>query len=125
MHYSKNGFTLIELVVVMAIIAIIATLGVGAIIVARNTARLTVHKKNAEVIHAAFESYLVAHGVYPTLNKSFDGAAEILNVTLSATPECTVLTHLGGGGVWNTATGYRIVTYAADCNTVMSGIDYP
>ena len=43
---KNQGFTLIELVVVMAIIAVLAVLVIGAITVARNTAAETTNRSN-------------------------------------------------------------------------------
>ena len=52
----NQGFTLIEVVVVMAIIAVLAVLIVGAITIARNTAKETVHRSNARTIKAGMEA---------------------------------------------------------------------
>ena len=123
MTQNKKGFTLIELVVVMALIAILAALGVGAIIVARNTAKETTHKSNAKTIQTGLEAYFAKNGNYPatTGTVSFTTAATSANnVTLALTPECTVATQAGGGTVTYTATGYIITSFDAICTTALA-----
>ena len=51
-----RGFTLIELMVVMAIIAVLATLIIGAVQLARNTATETANRANVHSIETALES---------------------------------------------------------------------
>lgn len=53
---NKKGFTLVELMVVMALIAVLSTLIIGAIRLATNTARETTHRSNAKSIATALES---------------------------------------------------------------------
>ena len=116
---SKQGFTLIEVVVVMAIIAVLATLVIGAIMVARNTQKETVHRSNARAIQTGLEAYYAKQRSYPTTAGSFKDIATTLGVTLagSDTDEC------GSGGVarggtysYNTSTNqYTITPYNAAC----------
>ncbi len=54
---TKKGFTLIELVVVMAIIAVLAALIIGAIAIARQQARDTQLRNDAKSIETYIEKY--------------------------------------------------------------------
>jgi prepilin-type N-terminal cleavage/methylation domain-containing protein len=62
----NGGFTLIELVVVMAIIAILATLIVAAIAAARRQSINTQRSGNVKTIETALESYYTKNKSYPT-----------------------------------------------------------
>lgn len=124
MTQNKKGFTLIELVVVMALIAILAALGVGAIIVARNTAKETTHKSNAKTIQTGLEAFFAKNGTYPTAGTySFTTASgsSYANVSLASTAECTVAAQSGGGSLVITSTGYTITPYDAACTTALTG----
>jgi len=109
---EAKGFTLIELVVVMAIIAVLALLIIGAITVARNTATETTHRSNLHSVQAALEAYYASNRAYPAAGTySFatitDGAAGHATATLATTSECSG-TRAGGGSV--------IITAAADAS---------
>ena len=80
----KEGFTLIELVVVMAIIAVLALLIIGAITVARNTAVETANRSNARGIQTGIEAYYAQNKDYPAITagttfKAATGAGGKLN----------------------------------------------
>lgn len=64
--YGKKlkGFTLVELLVVMALIAVLAVLILGAIQLARNTATETTHRSNAKVVQAALEAQFAKYKRY-------------------------------------------------------------
>jgi|GEM_PF-1772161 len=63
----KKGFTLIELVVVMAIIAVLGSLTVSAIVIAKKTATLTSIKNDARTLNTALEAYRARYKTYPGL----------------------------------------------------------
>ena len=66
MTKNKHGFTLIELVVVMAIIAILAALMVAAILAARNQATTTQRVGNVKTLETGLESWATKNsGKYP------------------------------------------------------------
>jgi prepilin-type N-terminal cleavage/methylation domain-containing protein len=67
MRSEKNstGFTLIEVMIVMAIIAVLATLIIGALQVARNTAKETANRQNAKAIQSGIISWYTRSRTYP------------------------------------------------------------
>jgi general secretion pathway protein G len=56
-HQSKFGFTLIELMIVMAIIGILATLAIPSFVSAVKHAREAVLREDLHVIRASIDSY--------------------------------------------------------------------
>ncbi len=99
--FTNQGFTLIELVVVMAIIAVLATLVIGAITVAQNAARQTTDIQNAKTIQAAMEAYTARHKGTPPATIDNNG---------NALP--------GGENGWNAISfKYAAVNYLSDLMT--------
>lgn len=68
----KRGFTLIEVVVVMAIIAVLAVLVTGAITVARRTSRETTNRANAKVVQTAMEAYVARNNSSPPPTSEYE-----------------------------------------------------
>ncbi len=64
-HSSSKGFSLIELLIVMAIIAVLATISIFALQGARRSARDARKKSDIEAIRTALELYKSDCGVYP------------------------------------------------------------
>lgn len=91
-----KGFTLVELLVVMALIAVLAVLILGAIQLARNTATETVHRSNAKVIQATLEANFAKF-------KRYCGAGE-------GEIDCPAATNNGTTG---TASAYSFTEVAA------------
>lgn len=92
--------------VVMAIIAVLAVLFIGAITVARNSAKETTNRTNAKTLQIGLEAKFTTNQAYPvgspTAAMSFTAAkaAGIANVELSNPPVCpTPYTGFDGGGV--------------------------
>lgn len=65
---KKHGFTLIELVVVMAIIAVLSMLIIGAIVMARRVSIETTHRSNLRTVRVALEAKYANDKKYPLLN---------------------------------------------------------
>lgn len=127
---KKKGFTLIELVVVMAIIAVLALMIVGAIIVARNMQMETKHRNNGKALQVGMEAWYASHnGQYPSTSDIAEGAtfataAAKLGVTLDATAECNDTGDKPGGGtVTNVSlTTFSITPYNAACSSPLNDI---
>lgn len=116
---GEKGFTLIELMVVMAIIAVLAVLIIGAITVARNTAKETAHRTNAKALQTGMESYYSKNRAYPaiTAGTTFTSSATTLGVGLTTVGVCAN----GGGTVSSTSTGYTISPVASNCTDPLAG----
>ena len=122
---SKQGFTLIEIVVVMAIIAVLAVLVVGAIVVARNTARETANRSSGKSIQAGLEglysrarAYNANPGGGQTAVLATDTCATAATkLSVAATPSTSA-----GGGCTVTAIAaetYIIQVWRSDGTTAM------
>lgn len=77
---KKQGFTLIELVVVMAIIAVLAALMVAALSAARKQATNTQRTGDAKTLEVALESYSAVNGgKYPSAGTACSPACDVVN----------------------------------------------
>lgn len=122
---KRKGFTLIELVVVMAIIAVLAMLVVGAIIVARNTAKETANRTNAKAIEAGMEAAYSRTRSYPSFTTAVSLTSAATNaaltgVALDTKSACTSGTYSGGGTIITSSTAgqpaYTITIGDYTCN---------
>ncbi|RJO62016.1 prepilin-type N-terminal cleavage/methylation domain-containing protein [candidate division WS5 bacterium] len=123
---NREGFTLIEVVVVMAIIAVLAVLVVGAIIIARNTAKETANRSNAKAVQTAFESKYAASRSYPgNINGNCNVSATLTALGLSSTSlSGSACSDTGGCVISNTGTGATSSTYTINVNTKDCGTNY-
>lgn len=62
---KKSGFTLIELIIVMAILAVLASIGVSAFTTTQKKSRDSGRKANLKAIATALEYYYNDKGKYP------------------------------------------------------------
>jgi len=62
---SRLGFTLLELIVVVAILAVLAGLGAGGYRLARRSAKEGRARAEIELLRTALEEYRVEYGRYP------------------------------------------------------------
>lgn len=63
---KRKGFTLIELMVVMALMAVLSTLIIGAIVIVRREARNAKRMSDARTFRAALEAYHATYHKYPS-----------------------------------------------------------
>jgi general secretion pathway protein G len=75
MFKLKRGFTLVELLIVMAIIGILASLGAGSYMTAQMRGRDVTRKSDLKQIANALELYYADHGTYPATNLVTAGSA--------------------------------------------------
>lgn len=140
---KQKGFTLIELVVVMAIIAVLALLVIGAIIVARRTATETTNRSNMKTVQTALEATFAKYKTYcgvtgtpacvavtdSTTAASFQNGIGNPSLTASCTDGIDTLTTPAGSfysnkGVYVTSlasTGYILYPASYDCSTNLTG----
>jgi len=69
---NKQGFTLIELIVVVVILGLLATIVAPKFLDKPSQAKRIVAKTNIESIKSALELYKLDNGVYPTTNQGLD-----------------------------------------------------
>ena len=62
---KKKGFTLLELLVVLAILAILIAIAIPVYKNQKEKAAITAHNANVRVLETAVESYRQDHGEYP------------------------------------------------------------
>jgi len=65
-YIKKNGFTLVELLVVISIIGVLATIITVSLVSSRNRARTVAALADIKQIQKALEIYYADHGNYPT-----------------------------------------------------------
>ena len=114
---KKKGFTLIELVVVMAIIAVLSLLIIAAIAAARRQSNLTAVTGDTKTYEIALEAYAAqSGGKYPitttaTKVDAAGGLSTVLTTFLSTTPKQTTIWYRSdANGAAFTLTGCSPVT---------------
>ena len=77
---SSQGFTMVELMIVIAIIAVLTTIGIGGYSSSIKRSRDTVRKSDIEAISQALTLYRMDWGRYPTKEEYIDqGGAAMTN----------------------------------------------
>ena len=106
---NKSGFTLIELTVVLAILAIIAAILVPTFLITTDRARLRGDIQTARIIQNAIELYAVERGSLPgDANATLNARIEIL-YNAGYLPRETISTQTRGASwVWDQTNGVRV-----------------
>ena len=63
--YERSGFTLVEIMIVVAIIGLLVAIGMPSFLRARKNARVARVAKNIKVFADAFQMYCMEEGKYP------------------------------------------------------------
>ncbi|WP_052045080.1 type II secretion system protein [Caloranaerobacter azorensis] len=95
---NKKGFTLIELIVVVAVLGILALIAIPKMVGIQDEAKEAVDESNMKLLQNAAELYAAQHnGNYPTKASDFEDY-------LSEFPE-----QSGGGAFWFDTTDEKVV----------------
>ncbi len=86
---SQKGFTLIELMVVIAIIAVLMAGGVLAFVNAQKNSRDARRVEDVRAISQALEQYRNTNGTYPTATTSINNSTYFASGTMPADPTAT------------------------------------
>jgi prepilin-type N-terminal cleavage/methylation domain-containing protein len=73
---SRTGFTLIEVMVVMALIAVLSVLVIGAISIARRTAAYTQATSEMKDLRGLMESYAIKYGELPPRKGTYSSSGD-------------------------------------------------
>jgi len=110
---NRKGFTLVEIMIVVAIIALLAAIAIPNLLSAKKTANMAAAKANIRALSTAAEVYATGHnGTYPT-------AAEVVPFISSAATLCAATVQ---GYAYDctgmTSAGYTIT---ATCSPNLTG----
>ena len=76
---KKSGFTLIEIIVVITIISLLATIGIGSYSTLTKLSADSRRKADLEDIRSALEMYRANNGTYPTSAPAFNSVFQDTN----------------------------------------------
>lgn len=88
---NKNGFTLLEILIVLGIIGLLLAMTAAAFLSARGTARDAKRKADLEQIRGALETYKADKATYPATSGVVSNSSAPLNVLVSPTQYISTL----------------------------------
>lgn len=128
-----NGYTVVEIVIVMGIIAVLTTLVIGGIFIARQTSRESANRNNAKAFQIALENYFSEYKEYPAIGGTsfIDGTNDIVTLNTTTTFRNSPLAAInlqGGcanGGAWVVKSGpdhggYEIAVLDSTCQSELN-----
>ena len=116
---AKKYFTIIELLVVVAIISILAALILGGVAAARESARETQAKTDVQMLALAIENYKSTYKTYPF--DSASGADANVTTTTTGTADDGMLYALWGPGTWGIGNARKQKFYKNSGKELSSG----
>ncbi|HEC70153.1 MAG TPA: prepilin-type N-terminal cleavage/methylation domain-containing protein [Candidatus Omnitrophica bacterium] len=109
----KKGFTLVEIMIVVAIIALLAAIAIPNLLRARLNANDSAAKADLQALVTALESYAAANGQYPANESDLTGATPpYLNESF-----CGGSKHGYDFSCTLAAASYTVEASATSCNT--------
>jgi len=84
-EYMKKGFTLMEILIAISIIAILTAIGIVSYASINRNARNAKRKSDVEQMRSALELYRADTGHYPSINTTLDDASNLENDTAFVT----------------------------------------
>lgn len=111
MRKTINGFTIVELLVVIVVIGILATITVVSYNGVHTRARATAAIAKLDIINKALEQYYALNESYPTTNENWNSQHNNANGFIPGLTPDIVSTlpvlYVGAGGGWNNDVLYR------------------
>lgn len=95
---GRRGFTIVELLVVVGIIAVLATLITPAVIRARSAARNAAIKAEIDMLHMAIMNYKNEYGSFPPCSSPITSGSAMARHLQRLFPRCDVPAHLVAAG---------------------------
>lgn len=96
MHKKTDGFTLVELLVVIIVVGVLATITIFTFSSVQKNSRDSARKMRAELIATSLENYYQKHGEYPNCSTLTQSSSTVISSTLTdlktddlATPTAT------------------------------------